>query len=470
MDGNESTDIRTFIPMESEGARAELIRRYNELQLKVTRFSAIEQELINTRNSLDNEIVIHKRMHAFNRNALKEISDGAFLKLIAEAIVDIFEVETGLAFFGNFDEPASILFGIEGASVAEHEYLKIKSVLVSLYRILGQGKILQPLPAEMQLLGPDFPLSEAYITLLDEPKNGISLMIVGGNLVTNNVIYEKLEEERNIIFDVFGQQVLAQAVNRKKNREILEARESVRKLNEELEQRVIKRTEQLELANKELESFSYSIAHDLRTPLRHISSFAQLITSEHANNIPEEAQHFLDTIVRNTNLMSSLMDRLLEFTKNSTQPLVTTQIEIKKIVETARMHVESIAGDVTVEWRIADLPVIKADNALLHFVWINLLDNAYKFSKGRNPAIIEVNFYETIDDVVFYVRDNGVGFDMKYSQKLFGVFQRLHSSVEFDGTGIGLANVRKIITRHGGKVWADSELDKGSTFYFSIPK
>jgi signal transduction histidine kinase len=470
MRGKEKKDNRLYIPLESERPQAEFIRHYDDLQLKITRFSVIEQELINTRNRLDNEIAIHKRMHTFNRNALTEISDEAFLKLIAEAIVDIFEVEVGLAFIFNSDEPDSLLSGIEGASVTEQECVTLKSVLASFYHSLAPGQILKPTSSEIKLFGPGLPLTEAYITHIDEPGNSVSLMIVGGNLERSTVVYDRLDEERNIIFDVFGQQVLAQAVNRKKNSQISEARESVRILNEELEQRVTERTAQLALANKELESFSYSIAHDLRTPLRHISSFTQLLASEYNNTLPEEAQHFLDTIIRNTNLMSTLIDSLLDFTRNSQQPLNKTLIEMTKIVESARVQIESVAGGVQIEWETADLPTIKGDYALLHLVWINLIDNAYKFSKGKNTPRINVNFYETIDDVVFYIRDNGVGFDMKYSQKLFGVFQRLHAPEEFDGTGIGLANVRSIITRHGGKVWANSESDTGSTFYFSLPK
>ena len=234
-----------------------------------------------------------------------------------------------------------------------------------------------------------------------------------------------------------------------------QAEEKVRLLNTELERRVNERTCALETANKELEAFSYSVSHDLRAPLRHITGFVQLLKKDAGPRLSEASQHHLGVIDGAAKKMATLIDDLLAF---SLEPLV------REIV--GEFQAETRPRQV--EWRIGALPGVLADRALLRLVLLNLIGNAVKFTAPRTPAVIEIGA-TSHGAVEVFVRDNGVGFDPQYAHKLFGVFQRLHSQTEFEGTGIGLANVQRIIHRHGGAVRAESRLDAGATFFFSLP-
>ena len=245
--------------------------------------------------------------------------------------------------------------------------------------------------------------------------------------------------------------------------------EEIRKLNAELEDRVTKRTAQLEATNKELEAFSYSVSHDLRAPLRHVSGYVELLHKHFQSELPEKGQHYLNSIADSIHIMGMLIDDLLQFSRTGRMEMHQSDFDMNEIVKEVKESLSKDNPDRKIEWVLGKLPSINGDEAMLRLVWINLLSNAVKFTRTRQKARIEIGVRKEKKELVFFVRDNGVGFDMKYAQKLFGVFQRLHATEEFEGTGIGLANVQRIVQRHGGRTWAEAEPDKGAVFYFSIP-
>mgnify|MGYP003871138379 CR=1 FL=1 len=249
------------------------------------------------------------------------------------------------------------------------------------------------------------------------------------------------------------------------------AEEALQRLNEELEQRVVERTREMSVLNRELEAFAYSVSHDLRAPLRHISSFVSLLEEHMGGQCDEVSARYLNTIGNSARHMSQLIDGLLAFSRLGRAAVNVTPVDFQLLVEAVVAQIGHDTEGRIVDWVVApDLPVVQGDALLLREVWANLLGNAYKYSRPRERSRIEVGW--TVDPVVgytFFVRDNGVGFDTKYAQKLFGVFQRLHRASEFEGTGIGLALTRRIVERHSGSIWAESALGVGSVFYFSLP-
>jgi len=265
--------------------------------------------------------------------------------------------------------------------------------------------------------------------------------------------------------------------------------EEIRRLNEELEQRVGERTAELEAINKELEAFSYSISHDLRAPLRAIGGFSRIVLEEFAPHLPEQAQRYLDMVRGNAQQMGHLIDDLLSFSRLSRQPVHRQPVApgdlVKRALEDLRAEQEGRHVDII----IGDLPVCLADPSLLKQVWMNLLSNALKFTRRREVAVIEIgcltDSHSSLQiatsqsdrsrsaishpkSPIYFVRDNGVGFEMQYANKLFEVFQRLHNAEEYEGTGVGLAIAQRILHRHGGRIWAEAEVDRGATFYFTL--
>jgi light-regulated signal transduction histidine kinase (bacteriophytochrome) len=243
------------------------------------------------------------------------------------------------------------------------------------------------------------------------------------------------------------------------------AEKDVNQLNMELNRQVA----ELNAVNEELEAFSYSVSHDLRAPLRHINGFVDLLRKTSAQ-LDSKAQRHLQIIGDSARQMGRLIDDLLVFSRMSRARMKVGKVNPDELVRQAQNELQGEIKGRNIVWNHQPLPVVEADAALLYQVFVNLLANAVKYSRPRNPAEIEIGYRNgSAEEIVIFVRDNGVGFDMQYAGKLFGVFQRLHRADEFEGTGIGLANVRRIINRHGGKTWAESTLDKGATFYFSLP-
>jgi light-regulated signal transduction histidine kinase (bacteriophytochrome) len=266
--------------------------------------------------------------------------------------------------------------------------------------------------------------------------------------------------------------------------ELAETNREVMALTVELEKRVEERTAalrvaQLELerknaslesANRELESFSYSVSHDLRAPLRHLMGFAQALQEDCGPSLDDSAKQYISSIVRSADRMNELIDGLLAFAHTGQLPLQCAQVRFEPLVRQVIAEMTPDLAGRNIEWVVQSLPEVQGDQRLLRQVWINLISNAVKYTRQKDPARIQIGCTRHPSrEWEFFVRDNGAGFDMAHAAKLFGVFQRLHSREEFEGVGMGLANVRRIIERHGGRTWADAQPGIGATFYFSLP-
>jgi len=287
------------------------------------------------------------------------------------------------------------------------------------------------------------------------------------------------DDEVGVLVDAFNQmltqiqlrETALQAANEALQLEIADhklARAEVAELNETLETRVAERTAELEAVNKELESFSYSVSHDLRTPLRGIDGFTVILLENYGDKLDEQGRHYLERVRSATERMSHLIDDLLQLSRTIRSEMNLTKVNLSEMASSIVNDLQESMPDRTVEFLIEPDMIIQADAVLMRVALENLINNAWKFTSKKPLARIEVGSMMHAGKKTYFVRDNGTGFDMKYAEKLFGAFQRLHSASEFDGTGVGLANVQRIINRHGGRVWAEAKLNEGATFYFTL--
>ncbi|MGB3654653.1 MAG: ATP-binding protein [Rivularia sp. (in: cyanobacteria)] len=245
---------------------------------------------------------------------------------------------------------------------------------------------------------------------------------------------------------------------------------AIQQLNQTLERRVKERTAQLEATNKELETFAYSVSHDLRSPIRQVHSFAELLQqSLPLINLSEEINSYLGMILKLTKRAGKMIDDLMEFSSTGRFEMFYSTIDMNSLVEEVKQQIISQTKGRTIIWDVESLPTIKGDRTLIRIVWQNLIENAVKYTGNKDIAEINIGSITNSSEITFFIKDNGVGFDMRYVEKIFGIFQRLHTSEEFEGTGIGLANVQRIIHRHQGKIWAESAVDEGTKIYFSLP-
>lgn len=268
------------------------------------------------------------------------------------------------------------------------------------------------------------------------------------------------------IYDENGRDVIQCNIRDITERKKAEA--EIKSLTTNLEETVAARTSELKAANEELEAFSYSVSHDLRAPLRAIGGFTRMLEKSLPGDVTEATRKHMERIRANVRKMGELIDGLLNFSSLGRRSLSKIQLAPSEVARAVLLDLHPEIDETRVRVEIAEMPVCQADETLLNQVFANLICNALKYSRDRHPAIVNVGSFQEKDETVYFVRDNGAGFEMKYAERLFHVFQRLHRADQFEGTGIGLAIVQRIIHRHGGRIWAEAELDRGATFYFTL--
>lgn len=307
----------------------------------------------------------------------------------------------------------------------------------------------------------------------EKEKRAAELLIANKELVFQN----KEKEKRAAELIVANKELAFQNEEKEKravelliaNEELKNAKTHIAELNIGLEEKIVERTAQLEAVNKELESFSYSVSHDLRAPLRAINGLTQVLIEDYLDKLDNEGKEVMDEIIANSKKMGQLIDNLLEFSHIGKLNISLVDVSMRELLEAVIADLKPQESDRKIKITLKALHDIKGDQNMLKQVFLNLISNAFKYTSRKKEAAIEIGSYREKGYCTYYVRDNGAGFDMQYYDKLFGVFQRLHSTSEFEGTGVGLAIIHRIVARHGGKVWAEGLVDKGACFYVSLP-
>jgi len=370
----------------------------------------------------------------------------------------------------SLSDPIDVIRGLEcGANNFITKPYEEKSLLSRINYLKANLEIRKDSNAEMGInvyfLGKHFYITAERMQILD------LLLSTYENAYQQNLELTKLKSQLTQLAEELEAKVeertadLSNEIDKRMQKE-----EEIQRLNKELEQRVIKRTTQLEAANKELEAFSYSVSHDLRAPLRHMAGFTELLKKQTSLHLDEKSISYLNTIISAAKQMTDLIDDLLAFSRLGRSDMKKDTVDLSFLVKEVLNEFQPETRERDIAWKIDHLPNATGDNSLLKLVFVNLISNALKFTRNCKRAEIEIGTVSENNEMIFFIKDNGVGFDMQYSDKLFGVFQRLHRQEEFEGTGIGLANVRRIINRHGGRTWAEGKVGEGATFYFTLPR
>ena len=307
----------------------------------------------------------------------------------------------------------------------------------------------------------------------EKEKRAAELLIANKELIFQN----KEKENRAAELIIANKELAFQNEEKEKraaelliaNIELKNAKSHIAELNIGLEQKIVERTAQLEAVNKELESFSYSVSHDLRAPLRAINGFTQVLIEDYLDKLDDEGKEVMNEIIVNSKKMGQLIDNLLEFSHIGKLNISLVDVAIRELLDAVINDLKPHETNRKIKITLRELHDIKGDQNMLKQVFINLISNAFKYTGKKKEAVIEIGSYREKNYCTYYVKDNGAGFDMQYYDKLFGVFQRLHSTSEFEGTGVGLAIIHRIITKHGGKVWAEGVINEGACFYISLP-
>ncbi len=422
-------------------AQASQLRSEENLSIALASKKRLENAMTNVTRGIDSETGI-----SFLKNLTIQLTKvlSVDLAFIGESTEDLYSIQS-LAWVHDGIEKEPILYNIKDAPGIE-TLLKKPSVYI-------EG-ISQKFPND-PVFGKTHAEGYVSLPLLDSQGACLGLIfIVSYNKITDLPFFEN-------ILHVFGARAGAEI-------ERLRYERRLQSLNADLEKKVDARTSQLQLAIKELESFSYSVSHDLRGPLRAVMGFGQLLSEEYSEILEDKGQKYIERIQTATLGMSQLIEDILLLSKISRSPLDATEIDLSEIAKEVIQELQELDSTRNIEWKVQPGLLAKCDPKLIRIALENLLRNSYKFTKGNEIAKITFSGNEEQGKTVFVISDNGIGFDMKYIEKLFQPFQRLHSDVEFEGTGIGLATVHRVIQRHGGKVWAEAEPEKGSQFFFTI--